>query len=259
MGRGIVDTGIVILGFGVGILIGLTGVGGASLLTPVLVLLGIHPSVAVGTDLFCNAITKGFGVIQHFRQKTIRLQAVLYLAAGSIPGAVLAIGLLVRFDAFFHNQETIIKHALGFMLVIVAVITIWRQFFTAKADNRSEDLQPSGRKKLATAGIGFILGMLVGLTSIGSGSLFAIALIYLYRMKASETVGTDIAHALLLVTVAGALHAGLGNIDYALAFNLLAGSVPGVLIGSSLSARVPSKALRTVMAALILISGIKLI
>ncbi len=107
--------------------------------------------------------------------------------------------------------------------------------------------------------IGILLGFIVGLTSIGSGSLFALAMMFFYRLKAAELVGTDIVHAFLLVSAAGIMHAGFGNIDYMLAFNLLIGSVPGVLLGSSLSAKVPAKPLRTVMATIILISGIKLI
>jgi uncharacterized membrane protein YfcA len=115
------------------------------------------------------------------------------------------------------------------------------------------------QKRLFTILIGIVLGFIVGLTSIGSGSLFVIAMLYLYKMSASELVGTDIAHAFLLVTVAGLAYAGFGNINYSLAINLLLGSIPGVLIGSTLSAKVPAKPLRTIIATIILISGIKLI
>lgn len=247
------------MGLFVGFMVGLTGVGGAALLTPILILIGIHPTMAVGTDLFYNSITKLFGTVQHFRQKTINKTLVLYLAVGSIPGAVMAIMALRWFDSFFHNQETIIKHALGIILILVAVLTILRQFLDRKIKDNRWVNKPIRDKRWLTIGIGFTLGFIVGITSIGSGSLFAIAMIYLFNLRTSEIVGTDIAHAFMLVTVAGLIHAGLGHVNFQLAGNLLIGSVPGVLIGSSLSAKVPSRPLRTILAALILIGGIKLI
>lgn len=250
---------IAIMGALVGFLVGLTGVGGAALLTPILVLIGVNPMIAVGTDLIYNSITKFFGTIQHYRQKTIDMAIVRYLAYGSIPGAILAVGLLWFYEPIFKNQDEFIKNALGIVLILVALATIYRQFFLkSNAENRWQ-IKPLTEKKSLTILIGLILGFIVGLTSIGSGSLFALAMIYFFRMSSSQLVGTDIAHAFLLVSVAGALHAGFGNIDYLLVTNLLIGSIPGVWFGSSLSAKVPSKPLRTVMATLILISGIKLI
>ncbi|WP_235929918.1 sulfite exporter TauE/SafE family protein [Chengkuizengella marina] len=256
MGFGIEMT---ILGLVVGFLVGLTGVGGAALLTPIMIMLGVPATIAVGTDLFYNAITKMFGAIQHFRQKTINLKLVKFFAIGSIPGAITAIGVLQLFENFFQNQESIIRTALGVMLIIIALATIFRQIFDKKWRENRWQKKPLEEKKMLTIAIGFILGFVVGLTSIGSGSLFALALIYLYRLKGSEIVGTDIAHALLLVSVAGFLHAGLGNVDYLLTLNLLLGSIPGVLIGSTLSAKVPTKPLRTILATIILLSGIKMI
>ncbi len=253
------DITIAWIGLMVGFLVGLTGVGGAALLTPILILIGIQPTVAVGTDLFYNSITKLFGTFQHWRQRTVQWGIVGYLALGSIPGAVIAVGLLKLFESFFHNQENFIRTALGIMLVVVAVSILYRTFTRKKQESNRWQEKTLREKRGVTVGIGLVLGFVVGLTSIGSGSLFAIALLYLFKMKSSEVVGTDIAHAFFLVSVAGALHAGLGNIDYGLAFNLLAGSVPGVLIGSTLGAKVPSKPLRAVMATLILLSGIKLI
>lgn len=253
------EWGISLLGLMVGFLVGLTGVGGASLLTPILVLVGINPTLAVGTDLFYNSITKLFGTIQHMRQKTVEFRIVFLFAAGSIPGAVVSIVLLHLFGTFFDNQEHIVKMALGIMLIIVAVLTIAKQLFDRKPKENRWQEKPLEKKRALTIAIGFVLGFIVGLTSIGSGSLFAIALLYLFRISASKLVGTDIAHALLLVTAAGLLHAGYGNVDFGLAFQLLIGSVPGVWIGSALSSKVPPKPLRAIVASLILISGIKLI
>jgi uncharacterized membrane protein YfcA len=254
-----VSIGILLMGLFVGFLVGLTGVGGAALLTPVLVLMGISPTIAVGTDLVYNSITKLFGSIQHYRQKTINLQFVKYLAIGSVPSAIIAVVLLQVFDSFFNNQEQLIKHALGYVLILVALATLIKTFSKKSFESNRIQMKSFEEKKKLTIFIGAALGFVVGLTSVGSGSLFALAMLYLYRMKASELVGTDIAHAFLLVTVAGSLYAGFGNVDYMLVLNLLLGSIPGVILGSTLSAKVPAKPLRTAMAIIIFISGIKLI
>jgi uncharacterized membrane protein YfcA len=251
--------GIIIMGLFIGFMVGLTGVGGAALLTPILVLLGINPAIAVGTDLAYNSVTKFFGSIQHWRQKTINLKLMKYLAIGSIPSAILAVIMLQVFDSFFNNQEEIIKHALGYVLILVALTTLFKTFHKEKFESNSLQMKPLHEKKGLTIMVGAVLGFIVGLTSIGSGSMFALAMLYLYRLKASELVGTDIAHAFLLVTAAGIMHAGIGNVDFMLMCNLLIGSVPGVVLGSSLSAKVPAKPLRTIMAIMILISGFKLI
>lgn len=252
------DWTIALMGLLVGLLVGLTGVGGAALLTPILVFVGIQPTVAVATDLFYNSITKLFGSIQHYRQRTIQFKLVLYLALGSVPSAIFAILLLELYPPLHAIQETIIKHALGVVLVIVAILSIAKQWFRRFDSSRLQN-KPLEEKRWMTIGIGVVLGFIVGMTSIGSGSLFAIAMMFFFRMTAAELVGTDIAHAFLLVSAAGIMHAGFGNINYGLAFNLLIGSIPGVLLGSGLSAKLPAKPLRTLMAAIILISGLKLI
>lgn len=251
--------GIIVLGLSVGLLVGLTGVGGAALLTPLLILFGINPSIAVGTDLAYNSITKFFGSIQHFKQKTIDTKLVKYLAIGSIPSAVLAVFLLRVFDSFFQNQEEIIKHALGYVLIIVAITTLFKTFYKNSKSFNFIQNKPIEEKKTLTIMIGAILGFLVGLTSIGSGSLFAVAMLIFYKVTPVKLVGTDIAHAFLLVTAAGIMHAGIGNIDYLLMFNLLLGSIPGVMVGSSLSSKFSPKPLRAIVALLILISGVRLI
>ncbi|PLS04238.1 sulfite exporter TauE/SafE family protein [Neobacillus cucumis] len=251
--------GIALMGLLVGFLVGLTGVGGAALLTPVLILIGVNPSIAVGTDLVYNSITKLFGVFGHWKQKTVNLQMVKYLAMGSIPSAAIAIGGLHYFEASYHNQEQIIRHALGYVLIFVSVAIIFKTFMEKKLRPNRWQTKPLSEKKLLTVLIGVFFGFIVGLTSLGSGSLFAVAMIYLYKMKTSEMVGTDITHAFLLVTVAGLLHVGFGNVNYTLVGNLLMGSIPGVLIGSTISAKVPTRPLRAVVAVLIFVSGIKLI
>ncbi|MEH7119349.1 sulfite exporter TauE/SafE family protein [Neobacillus vireti] len=251
--------GIALMGLLVGFLVGLTGVGGAALLTPVLILIGVNPSIAVGTDLVYNSITKLFGVFGHWRQKNVNLQMVKYLAIGSIPSAAIAIGALHFFEASYHNQEQIIRNALGYVLIFVSIAIIIKTFFEKKLRPNRLQAKPLSEKKGLTILIGCIFGFIVGLTSLGSGSLFAVAMIYLYKMKTSEMVGTDITHAFFLVTVAGLLHIGFGNVNYLLVGNLLMGSIPGVLIGSTISAKIPTRPLRAVVAVLIFVSGIKLI
>jgi uncharacterized protein len=251
--------GIIVMGFLVGSLVGLTGVGGAALLTPVLILLGINPSIAVGTDLVYNSITKFFGSLQHWKQKAINLKLVKYLAIGSIPSAVCAVVILQFFNSFFHNQELVIKHALGYVLILVALTTIFKTFLHNKLEWNRLQMKPLEEKRGLTITIGAVVGFMVGLTSIGSGSLFAIAMLLLYKMTPSELVGTDIAHAFLLVTTAGILHAEIGNVNYVLVINLLLGSIPGVVLGSTLSSKLPTKPLKAVLAVMILISGLKLI
>ncbi|WP_406590173.1 sulfite exporter TauE/SafE family protein [Bacillus atrophaeus] len=250
---------IIIMGLFVGTLVGLTGVGGAALLTPLLILLGINPSIAVGTDLVYNSITKLFGVASHWKQKTINLKLVKYLAIGSIPSASAAIGILHMFPAFHQHQEEIIKHALGYVMTLVAISIIIRVFLDKKLRPNRWQLKSLEDKRALTILIGVVFGFIVGLTSIGSGSLFAIAMLYLFKMKTSEIVGTDIAHAFLLVTVAGLLNASFGSVDYLLAANLLIGSIPGVLLGSHFSPKFSPRPLQFIMAAIILISGLKLI
>ncbi|AZU60417.1 sulfite exporter TauE/SafE family protein [Neobacillus mesonae] len=253
------EIGIIFMGVFVGFLVGLTGVGGASLLTPVLLLIGINPVVAVGTDLFYNSITKLFGTIQHWRQKTINGKLVLYFSLGSIPGAVIAIVLLKVFGVYFENLELMIKHSIGYVLIFVAAAMVFQNFFGDHFETGIVTKNPVEGKKVLTILIGFFLGFIVGLTSIGSGSLFALALLYIYRIRTSSVVGTDIAHAFGLVTVAGILHAGLGNVNFHLAFNLLIGSIPGVILGSKLSTKVPAKPLRFILALILCMSGIKII
>jgi uncharacterized protein len=249
--------GITLMGLLVGILVGLTGVGGAALLTPVLILIGVHPSIAVGTDLVYNSITKIFGVAQHWRQKTIHFKLVKYLAIGSMPSAIIAIILLRFFD--YQNQEQIIRQTLGYVLVLVSIAILIKVFFDKKLRPNAWQEKSIEQKRGLTIFIGAFFGFMVGLTSLGSGSLFAVAMLYLYRLEAAELVGTDIAHAFLLVSASGLLHIGFGSVNYILVANLLLGSIPGVIMGSTLSAKIPAKPLRAVVATLILISGLRLI
>lgn len=259
-GRGIImSISIIMMGFIIGGLVGLTGIGGAALLTPFLLTLGISPSVAVGTDLVYNSITKMFGISQHWKQKTINFRLVKYLAVGSIPSAVIAVVTIHFLPIFHYNREGIIKYILGYVLIIAAIFIFIKAFFYNESTQKFFQKQTMTQKKSLTIIIGAILGFIVGLTSVGSGSLFAIAMIYLYRLKPSELVGTDITHAFLLVTVASILNINLGNVDYLLLIHLLIGSIPGVILGSKFSTKIPVKPLQIFLAIIIGVSGLKLV
>lgn len=254
------DFGLTIIGLLVGFLVGLTGVGGAALLTPILIFIGFNPSIAVGTDLVYNSITKLFGAWQHLRQKTVQLKIALLFATGSIPGAVLAAVSLHWIDLYFGGADVVIKNALGVVLVCIPVAMIVGSFLKKNKESLNKwQLKDIKDKRFLTISIGFALGIVVGLTSIGSGSLFAIALMYFFHLQGKDVVGTDIFHALFLVTAAGLVHVQFGNVNFPVVFQLLLGSIPGVLLGSRLSARIPTLYLRVIISILIMLSGIKLI
>jgi uncharacterized membrane protein YfcA len=199
--------GLIVMGLFIGFLVGMTGVGGAALLTPILILLGINPSIAVGTDLIYNSVTKFFGSIQHWRQKSINFQLVKYLAIGSIPSAILAVIILRVFDSFFQNQEQIIEHALGYTLILVAIATLVKTFMKEKYNSNRFQQKPLQEKRTMTICIGAVLGFMVGLTSIGSGSLFALAMLSLYKLRATELVGTDITYSCFLISISCRVYA----------------------------------------------------
>jgi uncharacterized membrane protein YfcA len=248
--------GIIVIGLLVGFLVGLTGIGGASLLTPILMLFGIHPLTAVGTDLVYNAITKFFGTMQHWKQKTVNIHLVKTFCLGSIPGAIVSVVLIQLFQAASFDYQSIVRHALGLVLIFVSIVTLLHQFF----EKKFAALLPKNQlSPLKTIAISFVLGMAVGLTSVGSGSLFAMIMLYFYKVQSSELVGTDIAHAFILVTVASIFHASMGNVDYGLVFNLILGSIPGVIFGSVACKKIPNKPIRTALGILLLMSGVKLI
>lgn len=248
-GRGIImSISIIMMGFIIGGLVGVTGIGGAALLTPFLLTLGISPSVAVGTDLVYNSITKMFGISQHWKQKTINFRLVKYLAIGSIPSAIIAVVTIHFLPIFHYSREGIIKYILGYVLILAAISILIKAFFYNESTQNYFQRQTMVQKKSLTILIGAILGFIVGLISVGSGSLFAIAMIYLYQLRPSELVGTDITHAFLLVTVASILNMNLGNVDYLLLIHLIIGSIPGVILGSKFSTKIPVKPLQVFLA-----------
>ena len=248
-------------GFAVGLLVGLTGVGGGSLMTPLLVLaFGVRPVTAVGTDLLYAAITKSGGSWVHHRHGNIDWRSTGLLAAGSVPAAALTLLLLARIGVDGHGASGLVSTALGFALLLTAASLIFRQRLLALAQRRAQEARPARQTALLTVLVGALVGALVSISSVGAGALGVTALSFLYPQLATRRiVGSDIAHAVPLTLVAGLGHWWLGSVDVPLLLNLLLGSLPGIALGSHLATRVPERGLRTLLAGVLLLVGGKLI
>lgn len=247
----------IILGFIVGVLIGVAGVGGASLLTPSLIFMGIPPVIAIGTDFLYNSVTKAFGTLQHLKQKTVDIKLVKYFSIGSLPAAIIANFLFHYYLSDYYN-ESLILLLLGIVLVSISLITLIQFVFNFEIINSWKEKDINEKKTLIIV-IGIVLGVIVGITSVGAGSLFALILLYFFNLKSSELVGTDIAHAFILTTIPGILMAFYGHIDFHLLLLLLSGSIPGSIIGSKLTLKLSSKFIRLFILIIIFFTGLKLI
>lgn len=258
-------------GFLVGLLVGVTGVGGGSLMTPLLVFLfGFKPAVAVGTDLLFAAITKTGGVwVHHGKHGSVDWKIVSWLALGSIPMAVVTLLVLKHLMSIGKETTGAITFTLGIALVLTACSLLVRTVLINRAaklkplDEPADEVTAGRFKHLqipATVLIGAVLGVLVTLSSVGAGALGTVALLFLYpRMTTLRIVGTDLAHAIPLTAVAGIGHLSLGNVDVVLLGSLLVGSLPGIWIGSHLSAKIPERFLRPVLASILLLIGLKFV
>jgi len=247
-------------GFGVGLLVGLTGVGGGSLMTPLLVLVfGVHPAVAVGTDLLQVSITKATGSLVHGFRNTVDWRIVRTLALGSIPSTVLTVLCLSGIDMRNAAAQNIISQVLGFSLIITALTLLLRDRLV-KISAGWIDEMPRRRQTILTVASGALVGFLVTMTSVGAGAIGTTVLIMLYpRIAMGRLVGSDIAHAVPLTLLAGIGHWILGSIDWFLLTSLLSGSVPGIVIGSCLSSRIPDFALRWILAVTLVIVGSRML
>ncbi len=245
--------------FAVGVLVGMTGVGGGSLMTPILILLfGIHPATAVGTDLLHAAVTKTAGSVVHGRNRTIEWRVVRRLAAGSIPMTAVTIAALSAIDINGPLARELINAVLALALVITAMTLVFRNRMVARCSPRFSAL--ADRQIAAiTVAVGAALGMLVSISSVGAGAIGVTALVLLYpKLPAARIVGSDIAHAVPLTLAAGMGHWFLGSIDFGIFASLILGSVPGILVGSYAALRVPDRALRLVLAVTLLTVATKL-
>ena len=248
-------------GFAVGAIVGLTGVGGGSLMTPLLVLLfGVHPATAVGTDLLYAAVTKAGGTVAHGRKGHIEWGVTLRLAAGSIPAAAITIFVLSQLPKGSNAIGHIISHGLGFALMLTAVaIMFGRRLREYAAKHDDSPLRQCCLGKI-TVLVGAILGVLVTISSVGAGALGVAALFFLYpKLSPVKIVGSDVAHAVPLTLVAGLGHWMLGGVDWALLGSLLLGSLPGIWLGSHVSAKVPEHILRHILASMLVLIGSKLV
>ncbi|HEU4965215.1 MAG TPA: sulfite exporter TauE/SafE family protein [Bacilli bacterium] len=254
------DWGISFGGFVVGLLIGLTGMGGGLVMTPMMIFLfGVNPTVAVGTDLLYASITKLFGAWQHWRQQTVDWAVVKLLAQGSVPGALGGVLTMMFLQGAFHESvESIVGKTLGFTYLLVALLMLWRFFRKPKQVEVRADGQPvPPRRKMLLLGV--VAGYVVGLTSVGSGTLFMAFLVLIYPIAIARLVGTDIVQAVLVTGVAGIAHFAIGNVNLLMVGQLLIGSIPGILIGSRMTTKVPEVAVRTTLFLMIFLSGFKML
>jgi uncharacterized membrane protein YfcA len=247
-------------GLAVGVLVGMTGVGGGSLMTPLLVLLfGFHPATAVGTDLLYASATKSVGTVVHGFGKTVDWQVVRRLAFGSVPATLLTLLAMHVIGTRFDGTDRLITVTLGLALIATAVAMLFRTRIVARFGH-ALDAVPERRITRWTVLLGAILGMLVSLSSVGAGALGMTALLILYpKLPTNRLVGSDIAHAVPLTLIAGAGHWAMGSVDFGLLLSLLTGSIPGIIIGSLISTRISDALLRPILAGTLAIVGGKLL
>jgi uncharacterized protein len=255
----VIDPMIVAFGLGVGILVGLTGIGGGSLMTPLLVLFaGVPPVVAIGTDLAYGAVTKTLGGWRHWRKGTVDLGVSIWLAVGSVPGALLGVWLLDRLHgAYGKSFEPALLGAIALVLMLVSLTILGRALFMPKLVARERhSVEQTLRTKLTAAGMGAVLGIILGVTSVGSGALIGLVLILVFQLTPHRVVGTDVFHAAILLWAAGLAHWVSGNVDFVLMGTILAGSLPGVWIGTQLITKVPATGLRPALGCVLLASSL---
>jgi hypothetical protein len=255
------DPAIIAFGFGVGFLVGLTGMGGGSLMTPLLIIVfGIKPVTAIGTDIFYAAITKTVGAWRHLKLKTVKLDLVLWMALGSVPASIAGVWVIEILQRRYGDDlDSVIFAILAASLLVVGVATLLRAFLFADKITERPDFEMKRRHKIAAVSIGATTGFIIGISSAGSGTLIAIMLIALYRLTPQRVVGTDVVHAAILLWAAGVAHWVGGNIDFGLAGNILVGSVPGVVVGSQLSVRWPQGVLRALLGVVLVAAGITIL
>jgi uncharacterized protein len=249
----------IVSGFGVGAIVGLTGVGGGSLMTPLLLsVFKLNPAVAIGTDLWFAAVTKTAGSASHHQAGHVKWGITGLLLAGSIPASLATIALM-HFTGLTKGWAAALTFSLGIALLLTAVTVAYKQVWHA-VGLRLERWIPERRKPALTVLCGFILGVLVSLSSIGAGAIGATLILLLYpRLKSHQIVGTDIAHAVPLTLVAGIGHASLGHVNWGLLASLLIGSIPGIWIGAQLTRKMPEKIVRSLLCVALVTAGLKVI
>jgi uncharacterized protein len=247
----------ILVGFIVGILIGLSGVGGGVLLLPVLIFgLKVPAITAVGSDALFNFFTKIPASLLHLKKGTVKGKVVLALGVGSVPGSICGVKLLMHIRHLYGDGvNNFIKTAVGILLIIVPILLL----FQKKIEESVAHRPPTMKSFAGISLIGLVAGFLVGMTSVGSGSIIMMLLLLFYSFPPKVNVGTDILHAVILTGVTGLMHFRLGNVDPVLVVTLLIGSIPGGLIGSHLATRVPMLWLRRLLCTLLLLTGARML
>ncbi|WP_273148857.1 sulfite exporter TauE/SafE family protein [Methylophaga thiooxydans] len=262
------EWGFILAGLFVGIMVGMTGVGGGSLMTPILIFgFSIQPAIAVGTDLLFAAITKSGGIWAYWRHGVVKWNVVMRLAAGSLPATLITLWVMNATGMHEGDHNELITKALGVALILTSSALLLKGWIGRLL--RAQEGHPvvnalyslrqdEGHKALFTIVTGALLGVMVTLSSVGAGALGAVILLFLYpKMKGVEIVATDIAHAVPLTFVAGLGHSAVGTVDWPLLLYLLAGSLPGIVIGSFLGVRISDQILRPLLAIILILIGIK--
>lgn len=249
----------IVSGFGVGAIVGLTGVGGGSLMTPLLLsAFKLNPAVAIGTDLWFAAVTKAAGSVSHHQAGHVQWRIAGLLLAGSLPASLATIALM-RHSGLTQGWTTALTFSLGVALLLTALTVAYKQAWQALG-LRLQRWIPERRKPLLTVLCGLLLGVLVSLSSIGAGAIGATLILLLYpRLKSHQIVGTDIAHAVPLTLVAGIGHASLGHVNWGLLGTLLIGSIPGIWIGAQLTRKMPERFVRSLLCVALVTAGLKVI
>jgi uncharacterized protein len=256
-----VDFALVAFGLGVGILVGMTGIGGGSLMTPMLILVfGVTPVTAIGTDLAYAAVTKTVGGYKHLSQKTVDLTLSAWMAIGSVPAAIGGVYVLTLLEDWLGQDfEDAVIAILAGALLLTGAATLIRAFLKRMHERERDTIEMERRHKVAAVVLGLCVGFVLGVTSAGSGALIAVGLILLFRLSPQRVVGTDVFHAAILLWAAGLAHIVAGNVDFGLAGTILLGSVPGVWLGSHWSVRVEPAVLRTTLAVVLIGAGLALL
>jgi uncharacterized membrane protein YfcA len=244
----------------IGVLVGLTGMGGGSLMTPILILFfGFKPTYAVGTDILHGAIFKTFGAVRHRNLGTVHARLALWMFAGSGPMSLAGIGVAAILAHYYGDSaQSVEAKAIGAALLLGGAGLFAKAFLRPRSDNGPELAVLTRRDKTVAFWLGFTGGFIVGLTSVGSGTFFGLVMLLVYPLAARRIVGTDIFHAAALLWVAGFGYLALGKVDlHAMAW-LLVGSIPGVLIGSQVGVGLPDRPLRAALATTLVLSGVKI-
>jgi uncharacterized membrane protein YfcA len=250
----------VLVGLGLGMIVGLTGVGGGSLMTPILIIFfNFAPSKAVGTDIFHSAVFKSFGSWRHRRLGTVHGHLALWMFAGSGPLAIAGVVLSWKLQNEIANAESILKYAIGGALILGGLGFFAKTFIKRGIQPSDAPFILSRRDKVIALATGAVFGFVVGLTSVGSGTYFGLVMVFVYPLTMSKIVGTDIYHAAALLWVASIGHAFIGDIDYHAVLWLLIGSIPGILISSRWTVSVPQNTIRLGLGGILIITGINLL